>query len=126
MVDIVYSSLIDMAESVRAGKVSPVELVDAHLSRIRELSPKLNAFVTVDSDGARDQAKLAEAAMGSGGKSKSIGPPSRRTDLNKKLYRCRRAALRMRKYFAKGERPLGGCAAGEKAARSGRHHSGKH
>ena len=74
MVDIAYSSLIDMAESVRAGKVSPVELVDAHLSRIRELSPKLNAFVTVDSDGARDQAKLAEAAMGSGGKTKSIGP----------------------------------------------------
>src|ERR1700735_2820955 len=63
-----------MAESVRAGKVSPVELVDAHLSRSRQLRPKLNAFVTVDSDGARDQAKLAEAAMGSGGKTKSIGP----------------------------------------------------
>ncbi|MGB8522054.1 MAG: amidase, partial [Candidatus Acidiferrales bacterium] len=74
MDDIVYSSLIDMAEGVRARKVSPVELTDAHLSRIHELNPKLNAFVTVDGDRARDQAKLAESALGSSAKSNSIGP----------------------------------------------------
>jgi Asp-tRNA(Asn)/Glu-tRNA(Gln) amidotransferase A subunit family amidase len=72
--DIGYSSLIDMAEGVRAGKVSPVELTDAHLSRIHELNPILNAFVTVDSDRARDEAKLAEFALGSSAKSNSIGP----------------------------------------------------
>jgi Asp-tRNA(Asn)/Glu-tRNA(Gln) amidotransferase A subunit family amidase len=71
---IVYSSLIDMAESVRARKVSPVELTDAHLSRIHELNPKLNAFVTVDGDRARNQAKLAESALGSSAKSNSTGP----------------------------------------------------
>ncbi|HEX2776293.1 MAG TPA: amidase [Candidatus Acidoferrales bacterium] len=74
MDDIVYSSLIDMAEGVRARKVSPVELTDAHLSRIRELNPKLNAFVTVDSDRARDQAMLAESALSSSAKTESIGP----------------------------------------------------
>jgi Asp-tRNA(Asn)/Glu-tRNA(Gln) amidotransferase A subunit family amidase len=72
--DIVYSSLIDMAEGVRARKVSPVELTDAHLSRIHELNPKLNAFVTVDSERARDQAKLAESVLGSSAKSRSTGP----------------------------------------------------
>jgi Asp-tRNA(Asn)/Glu-tRNA(Gln) amidotransferase A subunit family amidase len=72
--DIVYSSLIGMAEGIRAGKVSTVELTDAHLSRIRELNPKLNAFVTVDGDRARDQAMLAEAALSSSAKTKSIGP----------------------------------------------------
>jgi len=72
--DIVYSSLIDMAEGVRARKVSPVELTDAHLSRIRELNPKLNAFVTVDCDRARDQAILAESALSSSAKTESIGP----------------------------------------------------
>jgi Asp-tRNA(Asn)/Glu-tRNA(Gln) amidotransferase A subunit family amidase len=72
--DIVYSSLIDMAEGVRARKVSPVELTDAHLSRIREMNPKLNAFVTVDSDRARDQAMLAESALSSSAKTESIGP----------------------------------------------------
>jgi Asp-tRNA(Asn)/Glu-tRNA(Gln) amidotransferase A subunit family amidase len=71
--DIVYSSLIDMAEGIRAGKVSPVELTDAHLSRIHELNPKLNAFVMVDGDRARDQAGLAEAALSSSAKTKSIG-----------------------------------------------------
>jgi Asp-tRNA(Asn)/Glu-tRNA(Gln) amidotransferase A subunit family amidase len=72
--DIVYSSLIDMAEGVRARNVSPVELTDAHLSRIHELNPKLNAFVTVDDERARVQAKLAESAISSGTKSNFIGP----------------------------------------------------
>jgi Asp-tRNA(Asn)/Glu-tRNA(Gln) amidotransferase A subunit family amidase len=72
--DIVYSSLIDMAEGVRTRKVSPVELTDAHLSRIRELNPKLNAFVTVDGERARDQAKLAESVLGFSAKSNSTGP----------------------------------------------------
>src|SRR3984885_699546 len=63
-----------MAESIRAKKISPVQLVDAHLSRIGEANPKLNAFVTVDGERARAQAKSAEAALGSASKSNSIGP----------------------------------------------------
>src|ERR1700728_2162877 len=72
--DIVYLSLTEMAESIRAKKISPVQLVDAHLSRIGEENPKLNAFVRVDVDRARAQAKSAEAALGSSSKSNSIGP----------------------------------------------------
>ena len=63
-----------MAEGVRARKVSPVELTEAHLSRIHELNPKLNAFVMIDGDRARDQARLTESALGSSAKSNSIGP----------------------------------------------------
>ena len=63
-----------MAESIRAKKISPVQLVDAHLSRIGELNPKLNAFVTVDVERARAQARSAEASLGSAIKSNSIGP----------------------------------------------------
>src|SRR5580704_1250775 len=63
-----------MAEGIRAGTISPVELVDTHLARIRELNPKLNAFVAVDSQRARDRAVLAEAALRSSAKSKSVGP----------------------------------------------------
>lgn len=74
MDEIVYVSLAEMAEGVRAREFSPVELVDAHLSRIHELNPKLNAFVTVDAERARDQAKLAKAALSSSAESKSIGP----------------------------------------------------
>ena len=63
-----------MAESTRAKNISPVELVNAHLSRIDELNPKLNAFVAIEADRARAQAKSAEAVLGSASKSNSIGP----------------------------------------------------
>jgi amidase len=72
--DIVYLSLTEMAECIRTKKISPVQLVDAHLSRIDELNPKLHAFVTVDTARARAQAKSAEAALGSSAKSDFIGP----------------------------------------------------
>jgi len=52
-----------MAEQIRQKKLSPVELVKAHLARIEELNPKLNAFVQVDAEGARRQARTAEEAV---------------------------------------------------------------
>ena len=51
-----------MAELVRAGKLSPVEIVDAHLHRIEQLNPKLNAFVELRKD-ALQEAKAAEEAV---------------------------------------------------------------
>ena len=52
-----------MAAAVRAREISPVELVDAHLRQIEKLNPKLNAFVTVTADRAREEARSAEAAV---------------------------------------------------------------
>lgn len=72
--DLVYNSLVEMAALVRAGKVSPVELVEAYLTRIDRLNPKLNAFLRVDSAGARAQAGAAEAALASRSKKDSLGP----------------------------------------------------
>jgi Asp-tRNA(Asn)/Glu-tRNA(Gln) amidotransferase A subunit family amidase len=71
--DLVYSSLIEMAAMVRAGKVSPVELLEAHFERIERLNPKLNAFTTVDSERARMQAKAAEAVGSSRSSKDSLG-----------------------------------------------------
>ncbi len=48
---------------VRARKISPVELVDAHLRQIEAHGPELNAFVSVFSEQARADAKHAEAAV---------------------------------------------------------------
>jgi Asp-tRNA(Asn)/Glu-tRNA(Gln) amidotransferase A subunit family amidase len=61
--ELVYSSLVDMAENVRAKKISPVELVEAHVARIERLNPKLNAFVQMDFDRARERAKAAETVI---------------------------------------------------------------
>ncbi len=52
-----------MAALVRARQISPVELIDAHLKQIEKLNPKLNAFVIVTADSAREEARAAEAAV---------------------------------------------------------------
>jgi Asp-tRNA(Asn)/Glu-tRNA(Gln) amidotransferase A subunit family amidase len=58
-----FISIDELAENIRAGKISPVETVDAHLRRIENLQPKLNVFVHLDAEGARREAKAAEAAV---------------------------------------------------------------
>jgi Asp-tRNA(Asn)/Glu-tRNA(Gln) amidotransferase A subunit family amidase len=66
MPDLVYLSANEMAERIRSRQVSPVELMQAHLSRIEQLNPKLNAFVEVDAEGALRLAKAAEGALARG------------------------------------------------------------
>ena len=72
-----FLSAVEMAEQIRVQTISPVELVDAHLGRIAELNAhreaKLNAFARVDVDGARGQARIAEAAVRSNSRADSLG-----------------------------------------------------
>ncbi len=60
-----------MANQIRERKISPVELVDAHLAQITKLNPKLNAFVEVDAERAQQAARDAEVAVIHG---KKLGP----------------------------------------------------
>ena len=46
----------ELADDVRSGTLSAVELLDVHLARIEELDPKLNAIAYLDADGARARA----------------------------------------------------------------------
>jgi Asp-tRNA(Asn)/Glu-tRNA(Gln) amidotransferase A subunit family amidase len=71
MHDLNFLSAVSMAERIRRRKLSPVELVEAHLTRIQELNPRLNAFVQVDAEGARQQARVAEEGVRTGEK---LGP----------------------------------------------------
>src|SRR2546421_1246068 len=50
---------------IEGGALSPIELTDAVLERISERNRELNAYLHVDEEGARAQAREAEAA-GSG------------------------------------------------------------
>jgi aspartyl-tRNA(Asn)/glutamyl-tRNA(Gln) amidotransferase subunit A len=60
--DIIYSDATKLAELIRTRKLSPAEVVQAHLDRIEAVNPKINAIVTV-ADGALEAAKAAEAAV---------------------------------------------------------------
>lgn len=63
MSELTFLPAVSMAQQVRERKVSPVELVEAHLARIESLNPKLNAFVQVDAARARERASQAEDAV---------------------------------------------------------------
>jgi Asp-tRNA(Asn)/Glu-tRNA(Gln) amidotransferase A subunit family amidase len=60
------ATILELAEALRARKLSPVELTRACLQKIEELNPVLNAFVTVTADQALAQARAAEAEISRG------------------------------------------------------------
>jgi Asp-tRNA(Asn)/Glu-tRNA(Gln) amidotransferase A subunit family amidase len=66
MAELHFLSAVGMAEQVRQKKISPVELVDAHFARIAEVNPRLNAFVALDEERARRDARNLEAEAMSG------------------------------------------------------------
>ncbi len=61
MTELHFLSAVSLAELVRQKKVSPVELVDAHFARIATENPRLNAFVALDEERARRDARTLEA-----------------------------------------------------------------
>jgi aspartyl-tRNA(Asn)/glutamyl-tRNA(Gln) amidotransferase subunit A len=64
------------ARTIAGGELSPFELTDACLGRIEEHEPMIKAFVTVDGERARDQARrLTDELSGSGPRSALHGIP---------------------------------------------------
>lgn len=70
-----HLTLAAMAEQIRQRRLSPVELMEAHLRQIEKHNPSLNAFVRVLADEAMDRARRAEADSGVDGKGPLHGIP---------------------------------------------------
>jgi Asp-tRNA(Asn)/Glu-tRNA(Gln) amidotransferase A subunit family amidase len=106
-----YRPLVEMAELVRARKISPVDLVETHLARIEHLNPSLNAYVYVDAVTARQQARAAEAALASKSSRDSFGllfgvPISMKSSIEVAGWRCECGSALRRNYIATEDAPL--------------------
>lgn len=77
--EIVFADGAAIRRRVLAGELSPLEALEAHLKRIAERNPDLNAVVTLDEEGARKRAhslteKLAEVRAAGGDPKRELGP----------------------------------------------------
>jgi Asp-tRNA(Asn)/Glu-tRNA(Gln) amidotransferase A subunit family amidase len=57
-----YASATDLAQRIRSGAISPVDVVRNSLARIEEVQPQLNGFCFVYPEEALERARAAEAA----------------------------------------------------------------
>ncbi len=69
--EIFYLGIAQLAHLIQKKELSPVEVIQAHLSRIENLEPKLNSFITIRSEQAMDEARKAEREIQKG---RYLGP----------------------------------------------------
>ncbi len=77
----ITQTVAQLAAALRGRKISSVELTRALLARIDQAQGRLNAFVTVDADGALAQARAADAALGKGNAPPLAGIPIAHKDV---------------------------------------------
>lgn len=73
--EVAFAGAARQAEMVRAGEVSPSELVRLYLERIARLDPQLNAFRVVFAERALLEAEQAEARLRAGEERPLLGVP---------------------------------------------------
>ena len=64
--EICYMGAGDLSKLVQSKEISPVEIVEAHLTRIDATEPVLNSFITLLADQARKSARQAEKDIQAG------------------------------------------------------------
>ena len=70
-----YRSATDLIQALATRQISARELLDAAITRIEALDPKINAVVVRDFDRARVAADAADAALGRGERRPLLGLP---------------------------------------------------
>jgi Asp-tRNA(Asn)/Glu-tRNA(Gln) amidotransferase A subunit family amidase len=108
MNDLTFLSAVEMARQIREKKISPVELAEAHLHKIQRLNPKLNAFVHVDSERVRSEARAAEVSLANNA---TLGPlhgvpVSIKSSVDVSGMKCESGTRLRAGYVAKHDAPL--------------------
>ena len=108
MNDPTFLSAVEMARLIREKKISPVELAEVHLDKIQRLNPKLNAYVQIDEECVRSEARVAEASLAS---KATLGPLhgvpiSIKSSLDVSRMKCESGTRLRAGYIAKTDAPL--------------------
>ncbi|HTU33148.1 MAG TPA: amidase, partial [Candidatus Acidoferrum sp.] len=114
MTDPNFSSLCEMADAIRKRQISSAELVEAHIARIEQVNPRLNAYVHTHFHGGRQEAKDADAAISAGSagwESGTLGrlhgvPISMKSCIDVRGWRCECGSRLRRDYVACADAPL--------------------
>jgi aspartyl-tRNA(Asn)/glutamyl-tRNA(Gln) amidotransferase subunit A len=64
--DVLYLTVRELGDRIRAQKLSPVELTEAYLARSEKIGPRLNAYAILTRERALREARAAEKEIGAG------------------------------------------------------------
>ena len=103
-----YHALTEIAQEIRSKNVSPVEIIELHLKRIEAVQPSLNAFVHLDAEGARQQARVAERSLSHGAQLGPLRgvPLTVKSCIDVAGWPCPAGSLLRKDYVAKHDAPL--------------------
>src|SRR6266478_2850338 len=103
-----YGTLTEITQEIRSKSVSPVEIVELHLKRIEALQPKLNTFVHLDFEGAREQARAAENRVLHGAQIGALhgAPVSIKSCIDVAGWPCAAGSLLRKDHVPKQDAPL--------------------
>ena len=103
-----FLSAIVLAEKIKSKQLTPSEAVEAHLARIGQLNPVLNAFVEVNTEEVRRQAQFAGNAIA---RNQPLGPLhgvpiSIKSSISVAGMRCEAGSHLRKGFTAKADAPL--------------------
>src|ERR1700694_3719215 len=103
-----YGTLAEITQEIRSKKISPVEIIELHLKRIEALQPKLNAFVHLDPESAREQARAAESLVLRGAQLGPLHglPLTTKSCIDVAGWPCPAGSLLRKDYVANQDAPL--------------------
>lgn len=101
-------SAAEIADKIRNRVISPVEVVQQHLARIKKVNPRINAFVCLDEERALAQAREAEIAVTEG---KPLGalhgvPISIKSSIDVAGLKCEAGSRLRQGHVAQSDAPL--------------------
>jgi Asp-tRNA(Asn)/Glu-tRNA(Gln) amidotransferase A subunit family amidase len=108
MTSAVYGSIAQILERYRTKQISPVAVVTAHLERIQQLQPKLNAFVHLDAESALARARATESSLLQGEPLKPLAgiPLSVKSCIDVAGWPCPAGSLLRKDYVPTMDAPL--------------------